>query len=331
MIQGKKILVTGGAGFIGSHLVEALLKRNNQVICLDNLSTGHRENIASYAQSTNFTFIEGDIRDSQTCLEVTHGVDYVFHQAALGSVPRSIKDPITTNEVNVSGFVNILNAAKEAKVKRFVYASSSSVYGDEPTLPKTEEKIGEPLSPYAVSKCVNELYAANFAKVYGLEVIGLRYFNVFGPRQDPNGPYAAVIPKFIQAILTNEPVTINGDGTHSRDFTYVKNVVQANLMAASANNTKAVNQVYNVACGGQISLTELVDKIKANMNQAKLPAAGVQVVFGPEREGDIKHSHARIEKAKSLLNYHPDYSFIDGLKETVALLCEPPEASSKTM
>lgn len=317
MLQNKKVLVTGGAGFIGSNLTEELLRNNNQVICLDNFSTGHEKNLAGFINHRNFCLIEGDIRSYETCKIAAEGVDYVYHQAALGSVPRSINDPLITNEVNVSGFINMLQAAKEAKVKRFIYAASSSTYGDHPALPKVEEEIGSPLSPYAVTKYVNELYAQVFSKTYGIETIGLRYFNVFGKRQDPDGAYAAVIPKFVKSFILKESPVINGDGAHSRDFTYVENVVQANLLAAATENPTAINKVYNVAFGSQTSLKELVENLKALLSAYDPEISKVKVKYGPDRIGDIKHSLASIEKAKSLLGYNPKFSVIEGLQASV--------------
>jgi len=318
IIQGKKILVTGGAGFIGSNLIKALVNQNNQVICFDNLATGHLKNIEPFLELSNFSFIKGDIRNLETCLGATKGVDIVLHQAALGSVPRSINDPITTNEVNITGFINMLWAVKENSVSRFVYAASSSTYGDHKDLPKVEENIGNPLSPYAVTKYVNELYANVFATTYGIETIGLRYFNVFGPNQDPNGAYAAVIPKFIQLFLDGESPTINGDGLTSRDFTYIDNVVQINQLAAITQNKKAVNTVYNVACGENTSLNELVIAIKENLiKQYDKSIEKIEVNYGPERKGDVKHSLANIDKAKLLLSYFPEVGFQDGINKTV--------------
>lgn len=313
IIENKKVLVTGGAGFIGSNIIDALLLQNNKVVCLDNLSTGHLKNIEHYLDHSNFNFIEGDIRDLDTCLKVTQDIEIVLHQAALGSVPRSINDPITSNSVNVSGFLNMLWAVKENKVKRFVYAASSSTYGDHPDLPKEEDKIGKPLSPYAVTKYVNELYAKVFADTYGIETIGLRYFNVFGPKQDPNGAYAAVIPKFINLFLKGESPTINGDGTHSRDFTFIDNVVQVNQLAALVENPKALNTVYNVACGENTNLNELVDAIKKGLKGNK----DIEVFYGPERKGDVKHSLASIDKAKKMLQYCPNVNFNEGIKRTI--------------
>jgi len=295
----KNILLTGGAGFIGSHLADALMNdaRIGKVRVLDNLATGSTANIQHHLGHPDFEFIEGDIRDYDTCLRAAAGVNLICHQAALGSVPRSINDPLTSNAVNVTGTLNILTAAKENAVKRVVYAASSSTYGDHPGLPKVEDRIGNPLSPYAVTKLVNELYARVYAGTYGLETIGLRYFNIFGPRQNPNGPYAAVIPLFAQAVLKKESPSINGDGTHSRDFTYVDNAVQANLLALFTENPEAVNQVYNIACGKQTSLLQLFEGLRSIDNLDLKPT------FGPERKGDVKHSLADISKAQRLLGY----------------------------
>ncbi|GLB52898.1 epimerase [Neptunitalea chrysea] len=315
-IENKTVLVTGGAGFIGSNLVDVLLTQNNKVICLDNLATGHMRNIEYHFAHPNFTFVEGDIRDLDTCLKATKDVEIVLHQAALGSVPRSINDPITSNDVNVSGFLNMLWAVKENKVKRFVYAASSSTYGDHPGLPKQEDSIGNPLSPYAVTKYVNELYAKVFATTYGIETIGLRYFNVFGPKQDPNGAYAAVIPKFINLMKLGEQPVINGTGEHSRDFTYIDNVVQMNQLAALIDNAEAVNTVYNVACGENTNLNELFTAIKDELIANGIVSPELPV-YGPERAGDVKHSLASIEKAVHLLAYKPTVKFEEGLKNTV--------------
>ena len=306
------VLVTGGAGFIGSNLVGRLLedKRISIVSVLDNLATGLQQNINELSGNKKFRFVEGDIRDFETCLQACEGVDVISHQAALGSVPRSISDPLTTNNVNITGTLNIFTAAKEKNVKRVVYAASSSTYGDHPGLPKVEDQIGKPLSPYAVTKYVNELYAQVYANLYKLELIGLRYFNIFGPRQNPKGPYAAVIPLFLKALLENKPPVINGDGAHSRDFTFVDNAVQANIAAMFTDNAKAVNQVYNIACGQQTSLLELFNALK---QQAK---SSLDPVFGPERAGDVKHSLADISKAKNLLGYSPSVSVQEGLKIT---------------
>jgi UDP-N-acetylglucosamine/UDP-N-acetylgalactosamine 4-epimerase len=299
----KKILITGGAGFIGSNLTEYFLIKNYQVVCLDNFSTGYHHNIASFIENPNFTLIEGDIREFRDCQKAAEGVDYVLHQAALGSVPRSINDPITTNEVNVGGFLNLLVAARDAKVKRFIYAASSSTYGDSVSLPKVEEIIGGPLSPYAITKYVNELYAEVFSKTYGIETIGLRYFNVFGRRQNPNGAYAAVIPLFVKQLLNYESPVINGDGNYSRDFTYIDNVIQMNELAMSTQNPEAVNTVYNTAYGDSTSLTQLVKLLKDNLSIFDPKIASVEVIYGPKRTGDIPHSLACIDKAKSKLGF----------------------------
>jgi UDP-N-acetylglucosamine 4-epimerase len=316
-IKYKKILVTGGAGFIGSNLCEELLNRDNTVVCLDNFATGKRENLTELVKNPNFALIEGDIRNIDDCLKATKGVDFVLHQAALGSVPRSIKDPITSNEVNVSGFLNMLVAARDNGVKRFVYAASSSTYGDSEALPKVEENIGKPLSPYAITKYVNELYADIFSKTYGLETIGLRYFNVFGRKQDPNGAYAAVIPKFVSQLMNLESPTINGDGNYSRDFTYIDNVIQANLLSLVADSS-AVNQVYNVAFGDRNTLNDLMNYLREFLSEYNPQIKIVNVIHGPKRQGDIPHSHASVDKARKLLNYHPQFSLKDGLKEAVS-------------
>ena len=309
-LGGSSFLVTGGAGFIGSHIAEYLLKKGaGKVRVLDNFSTGSRENIEDFRRFGSFEMMEGDITDLDTCVQAMQGVDYVLHQAALGSVPRSINDPITTNQVNVNGFLNILVAARDAKVKRMVYAASSSTYGDHPALPKVEHEIGSPLSPYAVSKYINELYASVFSRTYGFHTIGLRYFNVFGPRQNPKGPYAAVIPLFIKAAMNGEPALINGDGQTSRDFTFVENVVQANIRAAFAPLDK--HDVVNVACGGMTSLNDLWKMISASLN------VNIPPTYAPPRTGDIKHSLASIEKAKKLFGYEPFIEMKDGLKETI--------------
>jgi UDP-N-acetylglucosamine 4-epimerase len=311
-LNDKSFLVTGGAGFIGSNIVEYLLKNNAGFVrVLDNLSTGHKSNIEQYIGKENFEFLEGDIRNYETCMSSVKNIDYVFHEAALGSVPRSIADPITTNNVNIDGFLNMLVAIKENKnVKRIVYAASSSTYGDHDALPKIEDRIGAPLSPYAVTKYVNELYAQVFSKTYGIETIGLRYFNVFGQRQDPNGAYAAVIPLFIKAILKDETISINGDGKQSRDFTYIENVVQANIKAMFANKDDAINQVYNVAFGQRTTINEMVEILK------KIEGKKTDIVYKQSRIGDVKHSLADINKASLLLDYKPLYSFNDGLIET---------------
>jgi UDP-N-acetylglucosamine 4-epimerase len=313
----KSILVTGGAGFIGSNLCEALLEKGNKVICLDNFATGKRENLEQLLKDTNFTLIEGDIRKLEDCLKATKNVDYVLHQAALGSVPRSIKDPITSNDVNVSGFLNMLVAARDNGVKRFVFAASSSTYGDSQSMPKVEDIIGKPLSPYAITKYLNELYADIFSKTYGLETIGLRYFNVFGRKQDPNGAYAAVIPKFVSQLMSNESPVINGDGNYSRDFTYIDNVIQANLLSLVTTNEKAINTVFNVAYGDRNTLNDLMEYLKKYLSEFDSRISNIEVIYGPNRAGDIPHSHASIEKARTLLNYNPKFSLQRGLKEAV--------------
>lgn len=315
-ISNKRILITGGAGFIGSNLCAYFLE-NNEVICLDNFATGYRHNIDSFLSNPKFSLIEGDIRDFETCENAVFGVDYVLHQAALGSVPRSINDPITSNEVNVSGFLNMLTASRDAKVKRFVYAASSSTYGDSEALPKVENVIGKPLSPYAVTKYVNELYADVFSKTFGIETIGLRYFNVFGRNQDPNGAYAAVIPKFVAQFLNHESPVINGDGEFSRDFTYIDNVIQMNELAMLTENPEAINTVYNTAFGERTTLNELVNSLKEYLSEYDAKIAEVDIVYGQNRVGDIPHSLASIEKAKTLLNYQPKFSMKEGLKEAV--------------
>lgn len=314
-----KILVTGGAGFIGSNLCEALLKRGDQVYCMDNLSTGKLSNIQhlidNYPQA--FMFLESDIRNLDECRRAVEHIEYVFHEAALGSVPRSINDPINTNDNNINGFLNMLVASRDAGVKRFIYAASSSTYGDSKALPKVEDVIGKPLSPYAVTKLVNELYADVFAKTYGMECIGLRYFNVFGRRQDPNGAYAAVIPLFVKKLIAHEPVTINGDGQFSRDYTYVDNVVQMNLLALQTDNPLAINQIFNTACSEQTTLNQLVEYLKDFLSEYDSDIKNVEIIHGPNRIGDIPHSLASIEKARQYLGYIPDYSFKQGLKEAV--------------
>ena len=316
-LNNKKVLVTGGAGFIGSNLCEELLKLGNKVSCLDNFSTGKRENITLLLDNPDFTLIDGDIRNLEDCLNASKGVDYILHQAALGSVPRSIKDPITSNNVNVSGFLNMLVAARDNNVKRFVFAASSSIYGDSESMPKVEEIIGKPLSPYAITKYVNELYADIFSKTYGLKTIGLRYFNVFGRKQDPNGAYAAVIPKFVSQLMKGESPVINGDGNYSRDFTYIDNVIQANLLSLVTKNEKAINTVYNVAFGERNTLNDLMGYLKEYLSEFDSKVKLVKVLYGPNRAGDIPHSHASIQKAKELLNYTPQFSLSKGLKEAV--------------
>lgn len=317
MIKNKVVLVTGGAGFIGSNLCESLLQNKNIVRCLDNLSTGKKENIEHLLGNSNFIFIQGDIRDLQTCRKAVDNVEFVFHQAALGSVPRSINDPITTNDVNISGFLNMLVAARDAEVKRFIFAASSSTYGDSTSLPKVEDVIGKPLSPYAITKYVNELYAEVFYKTYGLETIGLRYFNVYGRRQDPNGAYAAVIPKFTQLLMDLESPTINGDGTNSRDFTYIDNVIQMNYLAAKTKNKKAIGQVFNTAVGDRTNLLQLTTLLKDYLSYYNPKIKDVPIIHGPERKGDIPHSHASIEKALTILGYKPSHNLEKGLKEAV--------------
>ena len=315
--NNKKILVTGGAGFIGSNLCEALLSKDNKVVCLDNFATGKRENIAEFLENPNFTLIEGDIRELDDCLNAAKDVDYVLHQAALGSVPRSIKDPITSNDVNVSGFLNMLVAARDNGVKRFVFAASSSIYGDSQSMPKIEDIIGKPLSPYAITKYVNELYANIFSKTYGLETIGLRYFNVFGRKQDPNGAYAAVIPKFVSQLMKGESPVINGDGSYSRDFTYIDNVIQANILSLITQDKKAINTVYNVAYGERNTLNDLMKYLKQYLSKFDTEILNVNVINGPNRAGDVPHSHASVDKAKELLNYNPQFNLQKGLKEAV--------------
>lgn len=314
MIRNKKILVTGGAGFIGSNLVELLLKYDNKVTVLDNFSTGRRENLEEFSDNENFVLIEGDIRDYDICLESCRNQDFVLHQAALGSVPRSIKDPVTTNDVNIGGFVKMLYAAVECKVQRFVYAASSSAYGDSSELPKVEERIGKPLSPYAVTKYVNEVYAENFHNIYGIDCIGLRYFNVFGKRQSPDGAYAAVIPKFACALMKKESPVINGDGSYSRDFTYIDNVLQANVLALETENSAALNQVYNVACGSSASLNELFEALRENLGKFVPEILAIEAVHGPNRTGDIPHSLADISKIRRLLKYEPEKQFAEGIQ-----------------
>ena len=312
------ILITGGAGFIGSNLCEYFLEKGQKVICLDNFSTGHHHNLKDFIADSNFKLIEGDIRNINDCSEAVKDVDYVLHQAALGSVPRSINDPITTNDVNVAGFLNMLVASRDAKVKRFVYAASSSTYGDSEGLPKVEEIIGKPLSPYAITKYVNELYAEIFSKTYGLETIGLRYFNVFGRKQDPNGAYAAVIPKFVMQLMNYESPVINGDGNYSRDFTYIDNVIQMNALAISSENPDAINTVYNTAFGDRNTLNDLVACLKQYLSELDSKIADVTIIYGSNRAGDIPHSLASIEKAKTLLGYDPKHSLQTGLKEAVS-------------
>lgn len=314
----NKILITGGAGFIGSNLCDHFISKGYKVTCLDNFSTGFRHNIEHLLEHPNFQLIEGDIRDLETCKKSCENKDYILHQAALGSVPRSINDPITSNEVNVSGFLNMLVAAKEAGIKRFVYAASSSTYGDSASLPKVEEVIGKPLSPYAITKYVNELYADVFGKIYGLECIGLRYFNVFGRRQNPNGAYAAVIPKFVIQLMNHESPVINGTGDYSRDFTYIDNVIQMNELAISTENPEAVNTVYNTAVGDRTTLNSLVEYLKEYLSAYDSEIKNVEIIHGANRAGDIPHSLASVEKAKKLLGYEPSHNIRSGLKEAVS-------------
>lgn len=313
----SSILVTGGAGFIGSNLCEKLLQLGYEVVCLDNFSTGHRKNIEPFLQNNKFSLIEGDIRNMNDCRRSVKNVEYVLHEAALGSVPRSIQDPVTTNEVNIGGFINMLVASKEARVKRFIFAASSSTYGDNNKLPKVEDIIGKPLSPYAVTKLVNELYADVFAKTYGTEYIGLRYFNVFGRSQDPNGAYAAVIPLFIKKLINHESPVINGDGKYSRDFTYVENVIQMNLLALKTSNSRAINQIYNTAFGESTTLNQLFGFLREYLSEYDPAIKNIGIKYGPNRAGDIPHSLASIEKAKQLLDYNPQHSIRKGLKETI--------------
>ncbi len=317
MLQNKKVLITGGAGFIGSNLIERFLQQNNYIVCLDNFAAGKRENLEPFNKNPNFKLLEGDIRDILICRRAVEDVDVVLHQAALGSVPRSIKDPATTNDVNIGGFVNMLTATKDAGVKRFVYAASSSTYGDHPTLPKIEDRIGKPLSPYAITKYVNELYAEIFSMLYGIDTIGLRYFNVFGRRQDPNGAYAAAIPRFIKLLINHESPLIYGDGEQSRDFTYVDNVIQINELAATTQNPLAVNTVYNVAFGEATTVNNLVEVLKINLSRFDPDISKVDPIRGEVRLGDILHSLASIDKAKQLLGYDPKYSIKAGLEKVI--------------
>ncbi|MEQ2976852.1 SDR family oxidoreductase [Butyricimonas faecihominis] len=314
-----KVLVTGGAGFIGSNLCEYLLENGHDVCCLDNFATGKMENIIPLLQkySKHFKLIIGDIRNLCDCQKAVDGMEYVLHEAALGSVPRSVKDPITTNEVNIGGFLNMLIASRDAGVKRFIFAASSSTYGDSQILPKVENVIGKPLSPYAITKYVNELYADVFAKTYGIEYIGLRYFNVFGRRQDPNGAYAAVIPLFVKKFMNYESPNINGDGEYSRDFTYIDNVIQMNMLALLTENVDAVNQIYNTACGERTTLNQLVSYLREYLSKFDSEIAKIEPTYGSNRVGDIPHSLACVDKAKKLLNYTPKYDVKIGLKEAI--------------
>ena len=314
-LKDKNILITGGAGFIGSNLCEYLLSCEANVTCLDNLSTGHMHNIESFFNHTRFTFIEGDIRNLETCQKACKNQEFVLHQAALGSVPRSVIDPITSNEVNISGFLNMLVSARDQNLKRFIFAASSSTYGDSKKLPKFEDEIGKPLSPYAITKYVNELYADIFQRAYGLDFIGLRYFNVFGKNQDPNGAYAAVIPKFVNQLINGESPVINGDGNYSRDFTYIDNVIQANILSLLTTNNKAINTIYNVAFGDRNTLNDLMKYLKEYLSDFDPKISKISVINGPNRAGDIPHSHASVQKAKKLLHYNPLFSLQKGLKE----------------
>ncbi len=312
-----KILITGGAGFIGSNLCEYFLNKGYEIVCVDNFATGYRHNIQHLLSNEKFTLMEGDIRNYDDCKKAVTGVDYVLHQAALGSVPRSIADPISANEVNISGFLNMLHASKEAGVKRFIYAASSSTYGDSESLPKVEDKIGKPLSPYAITKYVNELYAEMFGKTYGIETIGLRYFNVFGRKQDPNGAYAAVIPKFVMQFMNHESPVVNGDGNYSRDFTYIDNVIHMNELAMLTQNKEAINTVFNTAFGEQTTLNDLIQNLQIELIKFDPKIADVKIIYGPNREGDIPHSFASVEKSKKILGYSPQFSLQQGLQEAV--------------
>ena len=332
-LKNSKILITGGAGFIGSNLIEHFLKNNNEVVCLDNLSTGHKKNIVPFMDNPNFQMVEGDIRHLDICKHAVRDCEYVFHQAALGSVPRSIKDPVTTNSVNIDGFLNMLTAARDEGVKRFIYAASSSTYGDSKELPKIEERIGRPLSPYAITKVVNEYFAKVYSELYGMETIGLRYFNVFGKRQDANGAYAAVIPLWVKSLIQHESPIINGDGSYSRDFTYVDNVVQANELAAvtpsdtirknleeyyhskEADDQAPIMDVFNVAYGGNTTLFQLFDALRDNLAKHDPAIANINVTIGSKRAGDIPHSLASVDKAKAVLGYNPKYDAPQGFEQ----------------
>ena len=317
LLNGKTVLVTGAAGFIGSNLCEYLVENEVNVKALDNFATGHKHNLTHLENKSNFKFIEGDIRDLDTCQKACQGVDFVLHQAALGSVPRSIEDPIRTNEANINGFLNMLVASRDQSVKRFVYAASSSTYGDSKSLPKVEDVIGNPLSPYAITKYVNELYAKNFKLTYDLDTVGLRYFNVFGRKQDPNGAYAAVIPKFVIQFMRHESPTINGDGTYSRDFTYIDNVIQMNVLAITSSNENALNQIYNTAVGDRTTIKQMAELLKEYLSAYDPEIAEIEIKHGPNRKGDVPHSLASIEKAKTFLDYNPTHEFKEGLKEAV--------------
>jgi len=317
MISNHNVLITGGAGFIGSNLCEKLIELGNKVVCLDNFSTGKMKNIEFLLPNPNFKLITGDIRNPDDCRKAVHGMDFVLHEAALGSVPRSINDPATTNEVNISGFLNMLIAARDANVKRFVYAASSSTYGDSAGLPKVEDVIGRPLSPYAITKYVDELYANVFSKLFSIECIGLRYFNVFGRKQDPNGAYAAVIPHFVKLLISHQPPVMNGDGEYSRDFTYIENVIQMNLLALTVSNPDSINTVYNTAYGERTTLNQLAEYLREFLSKYDPVIKNIQFLYGPARKGDIPHSLASVEKAQKLLGYHPEYNLRDGLEEAV--------------
>ena len=314
-----KILVTGGAGFIGSNLCEALLKRGDEVRCLDNFMTGKIENLLPLLEKypKSFQMVVGDIRSMEDCRKAVEGMEYVLHEAALGSVPRSVNDPVTTNDVNIGGFLNMLIAARDANIKRFVFAASSSTYGDSKSLPKVEDVIGKPLSPYAITKYVDELYADVFARTYNIEYIGLRYFNVFGRRQDPFGAYAAVIPLFVKQLMKHESPVINGDGEYSRDFTYIENVIQMNLLALTTTNPEVVNQIYNTAFGERTTLNQLIEYLKEVLSEFDPAIADVEILHGPNRVGDIPHSLACVDKAKILLGYEPEFDMKEGLREAV--------------
>lgn len=316
-IPNSRILVTGGAGFICSNICEELLSQGANVVCLDNFSTGNINNILNFINHPNFKLIIGDIRNIKDCEKAVNGIDFVFHEAALGSVPRSIDDPVTSNEVNVSGFLNMLYASKNAQIRRFIYAASSSTYGDSEALPKVEDIIGNPLSPYAITKYVNELYADVFSRTYGIETIGLRYFNVFGRRQNPHGAYAAVIPTFVKQFMEYESPIINGDGNYSRDFTYIDNVIQMNLLALLTINPNAINTVYNTACGDRTTIKQLVIYLQEILGKYDSKIENVNIIYGPKRVGDIPHSMASIQKAEVLLGYKPKYSIKDGLMEAI--------------
>lgn len=315
----SKILITGGAGFIGSNLCEFFVNKGHEVICLDNFSTGHMYNIQHLVNNkTNFKLIEGDIRNFDTCLKATKNIDYVLHEAALGSIPRSINDPITTNDVNIGGFLNMLVAARDSNIKRFIFAASSSTYGDSQEIPKVEDRIGKPLSPYALTKYVDELYADVFANTYGIEYIGLRYFNVFGRRQDPESMYAAVIPLFIKQLMSHKCPHINGDGSITRDFTYIDNVIKMNLLAINTTDKATINQIYNTAVGEQTSILQMTNLLIKYLSKYDKDIKLIRPEFGLPRQGDIKHSIASIEKAQKLLAYQPDFSFEKGLEETIS-------------